>query len=174
MRGVRFVKGMFVLAALFAAATLVAAKVFVDHDPRVNFSSYKTYAWIAGTPSPNPAGEGMVRSALDGALQGHGLKRVDRSPDLFVASHVTRSDQQNIVVQSYGDRGYQSNWGMSENGEQNIPVGTLIVDLVDAQSKQLVWRGTGTATLSSKMSRNEKKLNKVLAKMFREFPPRGR
>jgi hypothetical protein len=171
---VRIAKGLLILAGLLVAATLATAKVFVDHDPRVDFSGYETYAWIAGTPSPNPAGEGLVRSALDTALQAHGLKRVDRSPDLFVASHVTRSDQQAIVVQSYGDRDYQSNWGMSAHGEQDIPVGTLVVDIVDAQSKQLVWRGTGTATLSSKMTRNEKKLNKVLAKMFREFPPGGR
>lgn len=170
----RIAKGLFVLAGLLVAVTLAAAKVFVDHDPRADFSSYETYAWIAGTPSPNPSGEALIRSSLDAALQAHGLKRVDRSPDLFVASHVTRSDQQTITVQNYGDRSYQSGWGLSEHGEQDIPVGTLIVDLVDAQSKQLVWRGTGTATLSSKMSRNEKKLNKVLAKMFREFPPRDR
>jgi len=174
VHGVRIVKAMFVLAALFSAATLAAAKVFVNHDPGIDFSNYETYAWIAGTPSTNPTGEALVRSALDAALQSHGLKRVDRSPDLFVASHVTRSDQQQISVQSYGARNNQSAWEVSENGPQEIPVGTLIVDIVDAQSKELIWRGTGTATLSDKMSRNEKKLNKVLTKMFREFPPGSR
>ncbi len=77
-------------------------------------------------------------------------------------------------MQSYGDSGYRSSWGASTAGPHDIPVGTLIVDLVDARTKQLIWRGEGTATLSSKMSRNEKKLNKVLKKMFGEFPPRGR
>jgi len=171
---VRNTKGLFVLAVLLATSTLVAAKVYVVHDPGVDFSGYKTYAWISGTPSTNPAGESLVRSALDGALQSHGLNRVDRSPDLYVASHVTRGDQQQISIQTYGSSNERSEWELSENGPQDVPVGTLIVDIVDAQSKKLIWRGTGTATLSEKMSRNEKKLNKVLVKMFSEFPPRSR
>lgn len=161
-------------AMLCAAAAPATAKVYVDHDPGVDFSGFRTYAWISGTPSISPAGEALVRSALDGALQAHGLEQVDRAPELFVASHVTRSDRQQISMQTYGGPAARSGWDVSANGPQDVPVGTLIVDIVDARSKRLIWRGTGTATLSGKLSRNEKKLNKVLAKMFREFPPRGR
>ncbi len=53
----------------------------------------------------------------------------------------------------------------------DVAVGTLIVDLVDSDSGDLVWRGVGSGTLSTKPEKNEKKINKVASKMFKNFPP---
>ena len=49
--------------------------------------------------------------------------------------------------------------------------GTLIVDIFDVQSKQLLFRGQGQATISDKSSKNTSNLYKALAKMFKDFPP---
>ena len=48
--------------------------------------------------------------------------------------------------------------------------GTLIVDLYDAKTKKMVWRGVATATASEKPSKNAKKMSKALDKMFEKFP----
>ena len=37
--------------------------------------------------------------------------------------------------------------------------------------EQLVWRGTGTDTLSDKPEKNTAKMNKAIAKMFEQYPP---
>jgi hypothetical protein len=55
---------------------------------------------------------------------------------------------------------------------ENYRVGTLVVDMYDAQNKRLVWRGTSTDTLSDKPENNEKKLDKAVDKMFKDFPPK--
>ena len=57
-----------------------------------------------------------------------------------------------------------------------IPVGTIIVDLVDAKKKELVWRGVASDTLNTDPSRSnedrEKKLRSVAAEMFAGYPPK--
>jgi hypothetical protein len=50
-------------------------------------------------------------------------------------------------------------------------VGTLVVDLFDANTKKLVWRGSSSKSLSSKSDKNFKNLDKGVQKMFEHFPP---
>jgi hypothetical protein len=50
--------------------------------------------------------------------------------------------------------------------------GTLIVDMSDPNTKQLIWRGVGQDTLSNKPSKNEQKLEKAVEKMFKNIPPK--
>ena len=55
----------------------------------------------------------------------------------------------------------------------NVPVGTLIVDMYDTKSKSLVWRGMAHDQLSDKPDKDTKKLEKAVDKMFDKFPPRS-
>ncbi len=50
-------------------------------------------------------------------------------------------------------------------------VGTLVVDIYDAKTKTLMFRGTATDELSDKPEKNQKKLAKASDKMFKDFPP---
>ena len=169
----RRLRSAIVILLVLSLAPAVLAKVIVDHDPSADFSKLKTYAWIAGTPAPNPLGEKRIRAALDEKLQSLGFKPVEESPDLLVATHATKSTQQHISVDSYGYGygRYHSGWGTSTARVHSIPIGTLVVDLIDADSKELIWRGEGSDTLSDKVEKNQKKLSKVLKKMFKKFPP---
>jgi hypothetical protein len=54
---------------------------------------------------------------------------------------------------------------------ENIPVGTLQIDIFDSSTKELIWRGSATDTLSDKPDTNEKKLEKSVGDMFKKFPP---
>jgi hypothetical protein len=54
---------------------------------------------------------------------------------------------------------------------QNYKVGTLVLDMYDAKTKQLVWRGTASDTLSNNPQHNEKDLDKAVEKMLKKFPP---
>jgi len=47
-----------------------------------------------------------------------------------------------------------------------------VVDLFDSHTKQLIWRGVATETLSEKPDKDTKKLNKAVEKLFKDFPPR--
>ena len=53
--------------------------------------------------------------------------------------------------------------------EQNV-VGTMIVDLFNAKSQELVWRGIAENTLNNKGSKNQEMVRKAVDKMFKQWP----
>jgi hypothetical protein len=63
---------------------------------------------------------------------------------------------------------------MATTTVENIPVGTLVVDLFDGSTKKLIWRAHGSDTLSGKPEKNEKKLEKRVAELFEHFPPKSK
>ena len=63
--------------------------------------------------------------------------------------------------------------GMATTNVENVPVGTLVVDMYDTNSEQLMWRGLAHDQLSDKPEKDTKKLEKAVDKMFEKFPPRS-
>jgi hypothetical protein len=61
--------------------------------------------------------------------------------------------------------------GMATTTVENTPVGTLMVDIFDGQTKKLVWRGSSSETITDNPEKNEKKLAKAVEDMFKKFPP---
>ena len=60
--------------------------------------------------------------------------------------------------------------GTATTTESEYPVGTLVVDIFDARTKALLFRGTATDEISDKPEKNVKKIDKASNKMFKEFP----
>jgi hypothetical protein len=54
---------------------------------------------------------------------------------------------------------------------QDYKVGTVVVDIFDAQSKQAIWRGSATDALSGNPDTNAKATEAAITKMFNKFPP---
>lgn len=164
----------FVIALSFSTAA--TARVDVDSDETVNFSKYKTYAWQAGTPSKDPLMEKRIRSAVEGELNAKGLSKRESGADLYVITHASSKTEKQIDVNRFGYAGYGwygwDRWGPTTVNVYEIPTGTLIVDLLDGRSNELVWRGVATKTLSENPQKVAKLINKVVTKMFKKFPPK--
>jgi hypothetical protein len=62
-------------------------------------------------------------------------------------------------------------FGDATTTTENYKVGTLVVDLFDANGKNLIWRGSASDSLSDKSENNIKNLDKGVQKMFDHFPP---
>jgi hypothetical protein len=91
------------------------------------------------------------------------------APDVFVATIVVTQEHPERVANGFG--GGLMVGGSATASVQPYETGTLIVDLYNARTKLLVWRGTSTATLSDKPEKNTAKMNKAVAKMFEQYPP---
>jgi hypothetical protein len=60
---------------------------------------------------------------------------------------------------------------MASTTVNTVHVGQAVVDIFDAKTKKLVFRGTASDELSDKPEKNEKKIEKATEKMFKDFPP---
>ena len=76
----------------------------------------------------------------------------------------------------YGFGGGWGGWGggPSVTRVDQIPVGTLVVDLYDTHTKRLVFRGIAASDVSSHASTNTRRLNISIDKMFKKFPPKDK
>lgn len=176
----RFRFCLLLLLTSLIPATAYAQKVNVDYDKQANFSSYKTYSWGEGTPAKNPLGHQRIIAGIEAQLAAKGWQKVASDSDVVVIYNAATSTEQQINTFDsggyWGGYGYRRGWGgygggISTTTVQNIKVGELIVDMADVKNKSFIWRGTASDTLSDKPEKNQKKLDKVLAKMFKKFPP---
>ena len=53
-------------------------------------------------------------------------------------------------------------------------VGTLFINMIDAEKEQLIWQGRGEKTVSegSSPEKREKNINNATAKIFSKYPPK--
>ena len=154
------------LAAL-TAGVVYAQHVTTDSDPAAPFATYKTYAWTPGTASAVSLSEQRIHDGVNAQLQGKGMTQVESNPNVFVATHVTTHTVPQVIADGFGPWGFGG--GMAT--VQTYTEGSLIVDLYDATTKKMVWRGVATATVSSKPEKNALKIDKSLTKMFARYPP---
>jgi Domain of unknown function (DUF4136) len=160
---------------LFTIPTL-AQKVAVDWDHKADFSKYSTYAWAKGKGvAKNPINAARAVQAVETELASKGKQKVDSNPDMYVILHAIYDQQATFNTTGYG-YGYGPYWrggggGLSTTTEYKYTIGTMIVDIYDAKTKQLIWRGSGSDTVSDKPEKNEKKIYKATQKMFQKFPP---
>jgi len=152
-----------------------AQHVKTDFDHQANFAQYKTYSWQQITPA-NSLWDARIKSAVDGQLAAKGWTQVESGGDVAIVAIKTTQTQRSLQT-FYDGMGGGWRWrgfgGMGEatTTEQDYKEGTLVVDLYDAKTKQLIWRGSSEDTLSDKEAKNEKNLDKGVAKMFKGFPP---
>lgn len=154
------------------AGSVSAQKVSTDYDRSADFARYKTYAWV---PSKNPAKSPLwnqrITDNIDRQLAGKGLTKVEAGADLLVTYN--GGLKENTSLQGFGTGGRWAGGSFSVNKVTELE-GTLIVDLFDAQAKQLVWRGIATETVSDKTEKNIAKLEKVVEKLFKIYPPKSK
>lgn len=171
-------KWLLVIATLCVAFPAAAVDVNVDYDKSADFSKYKTYARKAMTPAPSSLVQGRIDDAIDRELAARGWSKVESGADIHVITHASVGKETLITADHFGGyggyrggRGWGGGWGTTHVNVSEIGVGTLLVDMVDAGSSQLVWRAVASATVTHKAEKSEKKITKAAKKMFKDFPP---
>ena len=116
-----------------------------------------------------------MREAIRGDLVSHGMREVTSgTPDFYVAFYVGMKERYDVESMGYGlpffHRGFRAGWGGWPRGYDVWAVpyteSTVIVDLIDARTNQLVWRGY-TDTLNA--SHPDKTLSKAVDNVLSRF-----
>jgi uncharacterized protein DUF4136 len=167
--------------AVAAAFTLVGPVAFaqdvkVDFDKDANFGALKTFSLKVGTSWGNPLSEKRVVAEIEQALTAKGWTKADETKaDAIVVLHGATQVKKDLnTFYSGGMGGYRYRGfgtGTAQTTVSEYTVGTLVVDIFDAKTKQLLFRGTASDEISDKPEKNQKKLAKASDKMFKDFPP---
>ena len=169
-----------VAAALGLSGTIAFAQdVKVDFDKDADFSKVKTFAIKIGTSWNNPISEKRVLAEIQQGLTEKGWTATDEAKaDALVVLHGATEKQKSLNTfysGGYGGYGWRGGWGGGMSSAtttvNEFTVGTLVVDVFDAKTKALMYRGVAQDELSDKPEKNAKKLAKASDKLFKDFPP---
>ena len=173
----------FLSAFLFMAACAYGQEVHYNYDRRANFAAYKTYQWveIPGGAVPDQLIDQAIKRAAEEQLAQKGLTRVESNADLYIGYQFVLNLEKSISLWDTGGAGPGWGWdpwggGRNVQGETStIPVGILLMDLYEVGRKQLVWRGDAmkTINLQEDPDKNYRNLQKVMTKLFKNYPPKS-
>jgi hypothetical protein len=161
-----------VLFALACMALPPSAGVKVDYDVGIDFESYRTYAWQAGTEAGQPQIQQAIYRAVEQELEAAGLRKVSvNEADLYVVTHAFSE----MNAHASGGYVYVPRWhaGVITTGVVVDTKGYLVVDLIDSQSENAVWSARATEVMGlPDLTKLTNKVKNITRKMFKKFPPR--
>jgi len=168
------------LVALLATPAL-AQKTTFDYHRGADFSALRTFSFrdtppldaqaAATTAYDSPIVRQNTNAAIAAQLEGRGMKRDDENPDVFITTH--RTFKTEYIV--YGSAAWGYGWGCAGCGPdqaESITIGTLTVDVTNARTGELLWRGIAErdAHPMSNPKHRLERINEDVTKMFRNYP----
>ncbi len=162
-----------------------AQKIHVVYDKQLNFSQFKTFAWAPHGAVAHPMLAANIVGAIEDELKQRGLQKVEINANPGLIIQVYGSIDQDSTLYS-NDPLYNATGGvppfdpsfsgsmltgMYGNTTVTIHKGQLVVDLIDAANKKLVWRGMSQQNLAAHdPNKLVSQVNNAISKMFKQYP----
>lgn len=170
-------------------------KVGSDYDPFADFSGFRTFAWISdrqektGDPRiDDPIFDEQIREAVEIQLEVQGFEERHVDPPNFLIGYhasIDRKIEVRTINKVYSDLpglgwdDFDRRFNIGEEGNTETEVfefdeGTLILDVVDPETKQLIWRGSAKAEIkyAGNPEKRMERIKEAIRLILRKFPPK--
>lgn len=177
-----------VLATIIFVLSCSSTSVQIDHDREADFSAYSSFAWLSNadddqpsSPAGNQIIDRRIRRAIASNILSKGLSQAPpHSADLLLTYYVSLDQRLRMYSTGWG---YGWGWGGPRWGYgyafwpgwgyttvSTYHEGSIVVDIVDREKEQLVWRGVANRVLGKKSS-SEEKIDQTMGRLMAGFPP---
>lgn len=147
-----------------------------DYDQMVEFRRYRRYNWMPAPKDPsgehpvqlNTMTDRRIKQAVNVELLKRGMQIVDSDPDLLVAYHLGSPGMGNPNYTGYDYGGGEL--AMAATGQ-----GAFVLDMIDAKTNELIWRGIASGAYDAKDTDPEKiqkQVNKIVDNLLDKYPPK--
>lgn len=139
-------------------------KISTDSMPGVNFSAYRTFAWVNALPPAgmNPVMYQRIMADIESALSQKGYQEAAAGAAGDLSLALTIGAQQKTDIQSWGRFGFQTS-------VYQYTVGQLSLDAFDTKTKEAVWHGQARETVDPNKP-NQSKIDAAVAQLMQSFP----
>jgi hypothetical protein len=171
------------LAVILGACSSV--QVTSDWDKTVDFTTYKTFGYMGWADNSDkiltPFDKERLEQSFADEFRKRGMTYQETGADVVVSLFIVVNQKTSTTAYTdyYGARGYGGyyggwGWGAGHStttyNEYDYLVGTLVCDVFDATSKQLVWQGVGSGTINENANKREKTIPKNVAEIMYYYP----
>ena len=169
---------LFILLCIGVLTSCSSVKVVSDYDTKVDFSTYKTFAFYKkgiDKASVSDLDKKRIMRAIENELNKKGLVK-STNPDILVSIFTKSREKVNVTDNNLG---YGFGWGYNPwfFGSTNLNInqyteGTLFIDFIDKNKNELIWQGIGSGALKmSNMDKKEERINDFVNKIISVYPP---
>ena len=161
--------------ALSTTACGYGIKTATDYDRAVNFGRYNTFFMMKGNSSGNSLLDQRAASDVRQTLSSKGWAAVPEGEGrAAVVVHAATKTKHSYATFYDGWGGWRWRWAGMRTATtfvEDYKVGTVVVDIFDADSKRAIWHGFASDALPDNGKDNATATQKAIAKMFSKFPP---
>ena len=169
---------LFILLCLGILTSCSSVKVVSDYDTKVDFSTYKTFAFYKkgiDKASVSDLDKKRIMRAIENELIEKGFTKSE-NPDLLISIFTKSREQVNVTDNNLG---YGFGWGYNPwfFGSTNLNInqyteGTLFIDFIDKNKNELIWQGIGSGAMKmSSIDKKEERINEFVNKIILAYPP---
>jgi hypothetical protein len=160
-------------ASLFGCGSSVRAAS--KDDPQVNLSNYGTFFMLKGNSTGDSVRDERLTSDVKSALMSKGwVELPEGTGKAAVIIHVATSAEHTDEAFYHGWGGWHWRWsepGSPARSVDDYKVGTVVVTIFDADTKQAIWRGFAADAISKNPKDADKVHDPAVARIFAHFPP---
>ena len=169
------------ISLLFILCSCATVRVASDFDEEVTFSKYKSFAFYK--PGIDKAeisdlDKKRILRAIEANLILKGFTKSE-TPDILINIFTKTEENINVFQNNWGVAGWYGPgwgwnpwfWGPNFNTVSRVTEGTLYIDLIDAEKKELVWQGMGTSALTNYREKKQEKINEIVSAIMKTYPP---
>lgn len=173
---------LFFLFSWLTVACSAPVKVVTDYDRKTDFSKFKSFSFYQLTdkgPGLSELNQRRIINTITVELVKKGLVEDSTNPDLLVNATAIVTEKKQVTATNYYNYGgyYRPyHWGPAYGGATVYNVsalreGSLVIDIIDASSKHLVWQSTGNKEIDTELKNPETEIPAAVAKILSDFPP---
>jgi hypothetical protein len=168
---------VFTIALVFGAVACANWTLKTDYNRMADFSQYRTYAWLPPPPSASEAR--YVNTLVDQRIKQEVAARLaqkgiyeDRTghPDFLIAYHVATEQKVDVTNWGYYIGPWWGWYGGPGVDVYSYTEGSLVIDFIDAQTRNVFWRGYAARPIEYPEVGSPKAAEAV-DKMLRNYPP---
>ena len=176
-----YVKRLVIVTAVMMSILIGCSSINLsfNYDKDRDFSRYKTYAWLTNNVLIDledglaylhlPGDE--IRANVNAGLKKNGFVLEPGVPQFLILVYLGLKEQ--VTVTDKGGKNYGK--GKMKIEVEMHPEGAVYMDIIDAQSFDLIWRGSATKEVEDEPTEEtaRKNIRKALDKLIDEFPPKS-
>ena len=172
-------------AALLSLAVLIGCNnysVTYDYDVTASYARYRTFDYYTskkGTRGTSSLMDKRVQAAVEKELQVKGFRLETKADPDFLVTYYPVVQERKVRTNvragvGWGYRPVYGRVGVSTSQVRKYKEGTIVIEIVDFKSNQMIWQGAAVGALTglNKPEDADEAVPRAVRDILAKFPPR--
>lgn len=167
-------------------ASCSSVRVVSDYDQKADFNNYKSYAFYKtgiDKAQISDLDKKRILRAIEAEMGSRGFVKSDK-PDMLISIFTKERERVDVYNNNFGwgwgwgwgwgpAWAWGPGWGWGGNNVSTSTEGSLYIDVIDANKKELVWQGRGIGTLNNtnNIEKKEQRIREFVSQILEKYPP---